>query len=174
MHCPETPQKQDTRLKNEIGMNVGNQFLPPLTCRHAPLKEALSVASRDVMISSQISRRNKLGRFCRRAGQFWQMYLVPVVGVQVKSKIIAVFCQRSIAGKDFLKEVSVQGNIGQSHPFGNHSVLRTPEKRDPKNDPKLHAQYDWTTGVPDNGNEWRKFPAVPRSYPLRSLVFYFV
>ena len=36
------------------------------------------------------------------------------------------------------------------------------------------AQYDWTTGVPDNGNEWRKFRAVPRSYPLRSLVFYFV
>ena len=26
-------------------------------------------------------------------------------------------------------------------------------------------------GVPDNGNEWRKFRAVPRSYPLRSLVF---
>ena len=24
--------------------------------------------------------------------------------------------------------------------------------------PKFHAQYDWTTGVPDNGNEWRKFP----------------
>ena len=31
-------------------------------------------------------------------------------------------------------------------------------------------QYDWTTGVPDNGNEWRKFRAVPRLYPLRSLV----
>ena len=35
----------------------------------------------------------------------------------------------------------------------------------------LHAQYDWTTGVLDNGNEWRKFRAVPRSYPLRSLIF---
>ena len=34
----------------------------------------------------------------------------------------------------------------------------------------LHAQYDWTTGVPDNGNEWRKFRAVPRLYPLCSLV----
>ena len=31
-------------------------------------------------------------------------------------------------------------------------------------------QYDWTTGVPDNGNEWRKFRTVPRLYPLRSLV----
>ena len=31
-------------------------------------------------------------------------------------------------------------------------------------------RYDWTTGVPDNGNEWRKFRAVPRLYPLRSLV----
>ena len=38
----------------------------------------------------------------------------------------------------------------------------------------LRAQYDWTTGVPDNGNEWRKFRAVPRLYPLRSLVLYFV
>ena len=35
-------------------------------------------------------------------------------------------------------------------------------------------RYDWTTGVPDNGNDWRKFRAVPRSYPLRSLVLYFV
>ena len=37
----------------------------------------------------------------------------------------------------------------------------------------FHAQYDWTTGVPDNGNEWRKFRDVPRSHPLRPLVFYF-
>ena len=29
-------------------------------------------------------------------------------------------------------------------------------------------------GYPDNGNDWRKFRAVPRSYPLRSLVLYFV
>ena len=36
-------------------------------------------------------------------------------------------------------------------------------------DPKIHAQYDWTTGVPDNGNEWRKFRAAPRLYPLRPL-----
>ena len=28
---PETPQKQDTRPKNEISMNLGNKFLPPLT-----------------------------------------------------------------------------------------------------------------------------------------------
>ena len=34
----------------------------------------------------------------------------------------------------------------------------------------IHAQYDWTTGVLDNGNEWRKFHAAPRLYPLRSLV----
>ena len=34
--------------------------------------------------------------------------------------------------------------------------------------------YDWTTGVPDNGNEWRKFRAVPRLYPLCSLVLYIV
>ena len=30
----------------------------------------------------------------------------------------------------------------------------------------FHAQYDWTTGVPDNGNEWGKLRAVPRLYPL--------
>ena len=34
----------------------------------------------------------------------------------------------------------------------------------------FHSQYDWTTGVPDDGNEWRKFRALPRSHPLRSLV----
>ena len=43
-----------------------------------------------------------------------------------------------------------------------------------KNRSKLHAQYDWTTEVPDNGNDWRKFRAVPRSHPLRPLVVYFV
>ena len=40
--------------------------------------------------------------------------------------------------------------------------------------PKLHAQYDWTTGAPDNGNERRKFRGVPCLYPLPSLVLYFV
>ena len=30
--CPETPQKRDTRLKNEIGMNFSNQFPPTFTC----------------------------------------------------------------------------------------------------------------------------------------------
>ena len=29
--CPETPQKRDVRLWSEIGMNLGNSFLPPLT-----------------------------------------------------------------------------------------------------------------------------------------------
>ena len=38
----------------------------------------------------------------------------------------------------------------------------------------LHAQYDWTTGVSDNGNDWRKFRVVPRSHPFRPLVLYFV
>ena len=40
--------------------------------------------------------------------------------------------------------------------------------------PSIHAQYDWTTGVPDNGNDWNKFRGVPRSNPLRSLALYFV
>ena len=29
----------------------------------------------------------------------------------------------------------------------------------------FHAQYDWTTGVPGNGIEWRKFRVVPCLYP---------
>ena len=37
----------------------------------------------------------------------------------------------------------------------------------------VHAQYDWTTGMPDNGNEWRKFRVVPRLCPFASpLVLY--
>ena len=37
----------------------------------------------------------------------------------------------------------------------------------------VHAQDDWKTRVPDNGNEWRKFRVVPRSHSLRPLVFCF-
>ena len=29
--CPETPQTQDARLKNETGMDLNHCFLPPLT-----------------------------------------------------------------------------------------------------------------------------------------------
>ena len=35
----------------------------------------------------------------------------------------------------------------------------------------LHAEYDWMTGVPDSGNEWRKFRRrtslirIPRAFP---------
>ena len=39
--------------------------------------------------------------------------------------------------------------------------------------PKIEAQYDWTTGVPDNGNEWMKVRVVPGLHPLRSLVLHF-
>ena len=46
----------------------------------------------------------------------------------------------------------------------------TGKSQTPTNSAKFHAQYDWTTGVLDNGNEWRKFCVVPRLYPLRSLV----
>ena len=35
------------------------------------------------------------------------------------------------------------------------------------------CQYDWTTGVPDNGNGWGKFRTVPRSHPFSSLVLCF-
>ena len=66
---------------------------------------------------SKLSRGNK-GRFCKRAilatvpsFRFW---------VPGTSTITAFFCQGSTAGKDFLEEISVQGNICQNHPFGNH------------------------------------------------------
>ena len=36
------------------------------------------------------------------------------------------------------------------------------------------AFEDWTTGVPDNGNQWRKFCVVPRLRPLCPLVALFL
>ena len=33
--------------------------------------------------------------------------------------------------------------------------------------PNFDDQYDWTTGAPDNGKEWRKCGIVPRAHPLR-------
>ena len=41
---PETPQKRDARLKNEIGMNIGNYFPPPLICAHMVPHAALDVS----------------------------------------------------------------------------------------------------------------------------------
>ena len=32
-------------------------------------------------------------------------------------------------------------------------------------------RYDWTTGAPDNGNDWRKFRALPRLDPIASPYF---
>ena len=37
--------------------------------------------------------------------------------------------------------------------------------------PYCWDRYDWTTGGPCKGNEWRKFCDVPRAYPLRPRVF---
>ena len=48
-----------------------------------------------------------------------------VLGGPGASKIIALFCQVSTAGKDYLEEMSVQGNICQHHPFGSHPSLLT-------------------------------------------------
>ena len=39
--CPKTPQKRDTRLKNEIGMNFGKKFPPPLTYVELTLRHRL-------------------------------------------------------------------------------------------------------------------------------------
>ena len=32
-------------------------------------------------------------------------------------------------------------------------------------------QYDWTTGGPYDGNEWKKYRVAPRAHPLRPCVF---
>ena len=39
------------------------------------------------------------------------------------------------------------------------------QRRICQNRPFFHARYDWTTGVPDNGNVWGKCRVVPRAYP---------
>ena len=39
------------------------------------------------------------------------------------TKIIAFFCQGSTAGKNFLEDISVQGNICQNHPYGSHPSM---------------------------------------------------
>ena len=64
--------------------------------------------------------------------------------------------------------LSKSEDIGGKRPFSSvfwiiPSALRT-----------LWKRANWKTGVPDHGNEWRKFRAVPRLYPLRSLVLHFV
>ena len=51
--------------------------------------------------------------------------LLPLWGPGI-SKITACFCQSSTAEKGLLEEMSVQGNICQNHPFGNHP-LANPE-----------------------------------------------
>ena len=55
--------------------------------------------------------------FCKRA----------VLGPEI-SKIIAFRLPGSTAGKDPLEEISVQGNICQNHPFGNHPFANPRKK----------------------------------------------
>ena len=35
----------------------------------------------------------------------------------------------------------------------------------------LMDRYDWTTGAPRDGNEWKKYRAVPRVHPSRALLY---
>ena len=32
-------------------------------------------------------------------------------------------------------------------------------------------RYDWTTGAPHDGNEWKKYRVVPRAHPSRTLLY---
>ena len=49
-------------------------------------------------------------------------------------------------------------------------VIAIEWQSDTKNSTFCLAQYDWMTGVPDNGKEWRKFRVIPRLHPLRLLL----
>ena len=41
-----------------------------------------------------------------------------------------------------------------------------------KNPPTfLGDRYDWTTGAPHDGNEWKKYRVIPRAHPSRTLVY---
>ena len=37
----------------------------------------------------------------------------------------------------------------------------------------LGDRYDWTTGAPCDGNEWKKYRVVPRAHPSRTLLYVF-
>ena len=39
---------------------------------------------------------------------------------------------------------------------------------------KIKARHDWTAGMLDNGNTWRKFRVATRSHSLRPPVLYLV
>ena len=71
---------------------------------------------------------------------------------------------------------SAQGRANISrHSIVKTACLQTACKTLPDNGPCDHARYDWTTGVPDNGNVWRKCRVVPRacpSYPLICAYFH--
>ena len=34
--------------------------------------------------------------------------------------------------------------------------------------PFVQIRYDWTTGAPHDGNEWKKYRVVPHAHPLRT------
>ena len=57
-------------------------------------------------------------------------------------------------------------------PLKNSPSTSSPFKIQPRNRANIGDRYDWTTGVPDNGNDRRKFRVVPRSHPLRPLVLH--
>ena len=69
-------------------------------------------------------RKQTKGRCCKRA------VLANVPSFRLwgpgKSKIAAFFCQGNIAGKDFLEEMSVPGNICQNPTLLETILLRTP------------------------------------------------
>ena len=97
---------------------ISEQSILGLT--HPPRVTRQSAADPEPQENSLFTREETKGRFCKKKGGFGECALIPAFWGRGISKIIAFFCQGSIAGKDFLEEISAQGNICQNHSFGNH------------------------------------------------------
>ena len=51
------------------------------------------------------------------------------------------------------------------------SALEAPEPQTIQRKTKVRGRYDWTTGAPHDGNEWKKYRVVPRAHPSRTLLY---
>ena len=73
------------------------------------------MVSTKTLVLKHYYRHQGKGAVCKRAG----LANIPSFGFLGPGnlKIIAFYCQGSIAGKDILDEIQVQGNICQTHPF---------------------------------------------------------
>ena len=75
-----------------------------------------------------------------------------------------------------IDHLSLQGSL---RPFDPKSPKKSPKRfsgpldhaQRVKKESTIGSRYDWKTGVPDGGSEWRKYRVIPREHPLRPCVF---